>query len=230
MQDPVSLGSGIQGLLQFLGEIAFAWIPATVASIAGTGVEPNPPLAIITQPVSYGDFISYIQNAATPGAYDQLFHKWEIFVILSILVTLLLATFLVYCVIRLVQVREHEYRHFHALAHPIETHDIPRSQLRWQRILEEVSSDNPQKWRLAILEADIMLSELLDTLGYRGETMADKMRSVDRANFNTIDLAWDAHRVRNRIAHEGERMSLSDREARTTINNYQRVFQEFNFV
>ena len=75
-----------------------------------------------------------------------------------------------------------------------------------------------------------MLGELLDSLGYKGETMADKMRSVDRANFNTIDLAWEAHRARNQIAHEGLQQPLAAREARRIIGLYERIFREFRFI
>jgi len=230
MQGTQTVGGGLQLFIRFLGEVAFAWIPGTVASLTGMGVGSNPPLSLITQPVTYGDVVDYIQTTAGPYVYSDIFQKWELFLLISTIMTLVGGTFLAYCVIRLVQVRKSEYDYFYALAHPVAKQDVPRSMMRWQRILDEVSSDNPKRWRLAILEADIMLNELLDTLGYRGETMADKMRAVERADFNSIDLAWDAHRMRNRVAHEGEAMQLTEREARSTIQNYQRVFQEFNFV
>ena len=93
-----------------------------------------------------------------------------------------------------------------------------------------MSAGTPESWRLAILEADIMLNELLDLQGYKGETMADKMKQADRANFNTIDAAWEAHKVRNRIAHEGEGHEISAREARRVIDLYERVLKEFRIV
>ena len=62
------------------------------------------------------------------------------------------------------------------------------------------------------------------------DTMADKMRGVDRVNFHSVDLAWEAHRIRNRIAHEGDAHQLSAREARRVIALYERVFKEFRFI
>ena len=96
--------------------------------------------------------------------------------------------------------------------------------------MDQMSTGTPESWRLAILEADIMLNELLDLQAYKGETMADKMKQVDRANFNTIDLAWEAHKVRNRIAHEGAEHEINAREARRVIDLYERVFKEFRIV
>ncbi len=80
------------------------------------------------------------------------------------------------------------------------------------------------------MDADILLDELLDSLGYRGDTMGDKLKQVERSDFNTIDLAWEAHKIRNRIAHEGSHMQLTDREARRAVNLFEQVFKEFHLI
>ena len=74
-----------------------------------------------------------------------------------------------------------------------------------------------------------MLNELLDMQGYKGETIADKMKQVDRNKFNSIESAWDAHKIRNRIAHEGG-LTLTPREVRSAITLYERVFKEFRYL
>ena len=56
------------------------------------------------------------------------------------------------------------------------------------------------------------------------------MKRVDRADFRTIDIAWEAHKFRNAIAHEGAAIPLERRDADRIIGLYQRVFREFNFV
>jgi hypothetical protein len=131
--------------------------------------------------------------------------------------------------VRTFGIRQAEYKHYQAISHPVAAKDIPKVRLRWDRILEEANSENDQNRRLAILEADIMLGELLDDLGYRGETLADKMRQVPKAQFNTIDLAWEAHRARNRIAHESG-FQMSPYETRRIIGLYDKVFREFGFI
>ena len=119
---------------------------------------------------------------------------------------------------------------FRAAAHPVAKQDVPRTQLRWNKIVEQANSNSEQHWRLAILEADIMLNELLDLKGYKGDTMADKMKQIGRADFNTVDEAWEAHKVRNRIAHEGSAHKLNDRETRRVIALYEKVFREFKII
>ncbi len=228
-----TLIDGFHWTFQFLGQLAFQWVPAAVITLKGTGtsegvIYPQSPLGVA--PATAQQAADYLQAVSTPGAYNTLTRDWGIFVALSLFVSLLLATLIIYCVIRILQIRHHERLKFDAAQATVASRDVPRSQLRWNRIKEETDSEDEQKMRLAILEADIMLNELLDTLGYKGETMADKMRQVDRANFNTIDLAWEAHRARNAIAHQGSAAPLTLRDSRRIIGLYEKIFREFRFI
>lgn len=101
---------------------------------------------------------------------------------------------------------------------------------KWESILSHIESENPSDWKLAILEADIMLEELLDKLGYHGETIGEKLKSVEKSDFTTLDLAWEAHKIRNSIAHEGTDFLLNQREAKRVIDLYREVFEEFFYI
>lgn len=101
---------------------------------------------------------------------------------------------------------------------------------RWQEILELVASDNPGNWRLAIIEADVMLDDLVKRLGYLGDTLGERLKSIDPATFKTINGAWEAHRVRNQIAHEGSDFVLTQREARRATDLFRQVFQEHGVI
>ncbi len=228
--------SSIGGFLWWLSDVVFKWVPGTVMDVVGTGVpapagEPSPITSTpIVEPVSAPQVVEYLQTASAPEAYQRLYQNWSTFVAISLLFSLCLGALAVYCSIRVFQIRQLERRKFAAAQRTVAAHDVPKTQLRWNRILEQAKGESEQAWRLAILEADIMLNELLDTLGYRGDTMADKMRGVDRAAFNTIDLAWEAHKIRNRIAHEGAAHHLSARETRRVIALYERALKEFRYI
>jgi len=101
---------------------------------------------------------------------------------------------------------------------------------QWERILNHIESINENDWRLAILEADIMLNTLLDNMGLPGDTIADKLKMVEKSDFVTIDNAWEAHKVRNQIAHEGATFIINQHEVRRVIGLYQTVFEEFRIV
>lgn len=101
---------------------------------------------------------------------------------------------------------------------------------RWENVMTLANSSHSSDWRRAILEADIMLFQMLNDRGYPGESVGEQLKSASTKNFATLDLAWDAHRVRNEIAHAGESYPLTERDAHATVDLYRRVFQEFDYI
>lgn len=101
---------------------------------------------------------------------------------------------------------------------------------KWKQIVEWSESNTEANWRLAIIEADIMLDNLITSLHLPGDTMGERMKAVEKSDFNTIDLAWEAHKARNNIAHQGGEFALNQREARRIISLYERVFREFQMI
>ncbi len=234
MPSDLTLPQAIGWIFWYAGEVAFKWIPGFVVAFSGgqsstdTSVQSVSPPPTITQPVQVTDIVQFMQNTS-PGGYDQVYHNWSGFIILSVTLSLIFAAILIYSITRTFQIRQAEYKHFQAAGRTVAAGDIPKTQLRWDRVLQEANSESDQSRRLAILEADIMLGELLDELGYRGETLADKMRQVPKAQFNTIDIAWEAHKARNRIAHESG-YEIPPYEVKRLIGLYDKVFREFGFI
>jgi hypothetical protein len=46
----------------------------------------------------------------------------------------------------------------------------------------------------------------------------------------TLNQAWEAHKIRNAIAHQGADFLLSEREAKRVVSLYREVFQEFDYI
>ena len=101
---------------------------------------------------------------------------------------------------------------------------------KWKKIQELINSDIESNWRQAIIEADIMLDELLTVSGYHGDSIGEKLKTVEPSDFLTLDSAWEAHKVRNRIAHDGASFELNEREAKQTIARFEAVFKEFGII
>lgn len=101
---------------------------------------------------------------------------------------------------------------------------------RWEHVERMTESVNPSDWRQAIIEADILLEEILTKIGYDGLTIGDKLKNVEPSDMATLDDAWKAHRVRNRIAHDGVAFKVDHALAKETIGRYRKVFEEFNLV
>jgi hypothetical protein len=178
------------------------------------------------------DFFGGVHASGFFGAIPS----WVSFVLSEIAIwgmvlTLLLVLLIVYTQIRLVMI-EHEGFHGKEEHQVIEEEAAapPPQEERWRRIVELASSGNPSDWRRAILEADIMLSVVLAEAGYEGSSVGEQLKVTNPLQVTTLRLAWDAHMVRNKVAHGGEAYELTERDVRTTIDNYRRVFEEFGAI
>lgn len=101
---------------------------------------------------------------------------------------------------------------------------------RWKKVLEHASSENPSDWRIAIIEADIILDDLLSVLNLPGITMGDKLKAAEPSDFLTLDKAWEAHKARNMIAHQGSNFVINQREIHRIVSLYETVFKEFKMI
>jgi hypothetical protein len=145
---------------------------------------------------------------------------------ISIILSPFLIAAIIYLYKKIVVLRQEEAKKLYI--EKTETGTISNPQ--WQKILNHTESTNETDWRLAILEADIMLDDLLNNMGLPGDTIADKLKMVEKSDFTTLDNAWEAHKVRNQIAHEGISFMLNQREAKRVIGLYESVFNEFKII
>jgi hypothetical protein len=162
-------------------------------------------------------------------ALRWLFDLWRFAAPVAIFVSLILFTGIIYVRIRIAQV-EKSVEEVYGPQPEVGDSQPGQTNARWEAIVAHAHSTNENDWRHAIIDADVMLDELLDAQGYKGESMGDKMKQIERSDFNSIDAAWDAHKMRNRIAHEGSVLQLNEREVLRTIGLYEQVFREFELI
>ncbi len=155
-------------------------------------------------------------------------------VIASYILSLFGITMILYATVRLVEIYREEHGH---LKHAIDEFTKKRNEeestghnQRWEHIQELVNSASTSDWRLAVIEADSVLEGLLAARDIPGNTIGERLKNMSPGDLGSIQAAWEAHLVRNRIAHEGSEFELSSREARRTIQLYEVVFRELGFL
>lgn len=149
---------------------------------------------------------------------------WLLVTALSIIVSIALLAVFINATIRFHQTRREEEAKY-ATLHPEHAEEV-RDHSRWAHVRQLVESPHESDWRQAIIEADIMLDDLLSQLGYPGNTVGEKLKAVDPSRFQTLQYAWDAHKVRNEIAHSGSAYQLDEHQAHRTIAMYEVVMRE----
>lgn len=143
---------------------------------------------------------------------------------IAIIFTVVLLGGIVYATIRTNQIRAREAAR---IREAVQKRLEPKRNERWDKVVEHVKSDNPNDWRVAILEADILLDELVTKMGLMGNTLGERLKQAARGDFRSLDAAWEAHRTRNEIAHAGSDYVLTKRETERVIGLYEEVFREF---
>ena len=150
---------------------------------------------------------------------------------LSIPLSLFFFIGIIYCVEGLKRVRDKEAEMHDLKVEPAFEEGAGDTVMahRWDKALKNIESPNENDWKQAIIDADIILDDLLTKMGYRGETIGEKLNRVAAGDMKSLKDAQEAHGVRNRIAHTPG-FTLSQYEARQTINQYRKVFEEFYYV
>ena len=155
----------------------------------------------------------------------------KLFTLLNILLTLAAILFIAVIIYSIIRIRELRQKELDDLKKFIvrEPTSAGKNE-KWEKIQNDILSNNPSDWRLAIIEADTVLDEMVKTMGYKGADLGERLKSIEPSDFDTLNDAWEAHKVRNRIAHDGSAYPLTHDEAKRIIGLYERVFREFKFI
>lgn len=99
----------------------------------------------------------------------------------------------------------------------------------WVQIAKLAESDVPSDWNMAVIRADALFDEMLKSMGYQGDTVADRLRIVDTTQLKSVDRIWSAHRLRNMIAHDPKLQHTKETIAQA-LYAYEHGLEELGFL
>lgn len=159
-----------------------------------------------------------------------LTYLWPLIIILGIIIGILCIIGIIYNYRKIMEIVEEEKKIYGPFPEEATMTPVVNKNGKWERVLKHLNSPNAGDWRIAIIEADVMLDELLRAQGYHGDSVGDMLKGVEISDFTTLDNAWEAHKVRNQVAHAGGDYLLNEREVKRVISLYESVFQEFKII
>jgi len=74
-----------------------------------------------------------------------------------------------------------------------------------------------------VMEAEKVVDHAMKLLGYQG-SFGDKLKKAG-ARFSNVQAVWDAHKTRNRIAHEVN-VSLGEKEVQRSVNAFEKALRD----
>lgn len=176
---------------------------------------------------SIADLNDVFSSSTFDGVIGFLDGLWSVYTVIAYVICLFLIIVYAYAEIHrheLHEITEEEILEKERLY--AEMYKNGPRQDRLQDVDEHISSDNPNDWKLAIIEADIILDEALKELGYAGASLGDRLKGLSTRQLPSLDVAWEAHKLRNQIAHGGMDFVLTRKIAEDTVKQYRRVFND----
>ena len=194
---------------------------------------PNPSFADITSGSFVDVIISFLRDLPNKlgtlgesGSYlNFLYFLWALTVVLAGLLI-----YLAICIHYLERKEKEGYYRNHSDSSDLNVGKKTNKHTKaWNEIVNALKSDNISDWKIAVLEADSLLAELFEGLGYPGDNLGERLKAVPNGAIETLEDAWSAHKLRNRIAHEGASFIMTKVEFVDAIARFERVFSEFNY-
>ena len=96
---------------------------------------------------------------------------------------------------------------------------------KWSEIMRHLDSEKEAEWKFAIIEADKLVNDLLKSAGYHGDSMGERLMSIEKGQLLSLEGLWEAHKVRNKLAHETNYF-LRYAEVRRTLDLYKSTLEE----
>lgn len=105
---------------------------------------------------------------------------------------------------------------------------VDEAEKRWHEIEEKAVSQNSSDWKLALIDADSLIDEILKRAGYAGKGLGERLKQIEPSDLDHLPDLWEAHKLRNRIAHEAE--TLDRRDVDRAMDQYRAVLKELKFL
>ena len=77
---------------------------------------------------------------------------------------------------------------------------------------------------------DSILDDIFSRMGYKMDGLGGKLKNIEPADFASLQDAWDAYKVRSRIAREGANFKISQEEVKNTLAKYEKGLKELKYI
>lgn len=100
---------------------------------------------------------------------------------------------------------------------------------KWAEIIQRVETGDEKTYSLAMIEADRLLEDILGRMGFGGKNIAERLRSVMPSDLPSVGDVWEAHKLRNRIAHETD-FTPAKEETMRALGAYKKALEELKAI
>jgi hypothetical protein len=195
-------------------------VPMEISTIPGLTSQPE---------TSYGNDLSPLlaQIYDTAAKYFQspaFFNLFGTVKAVLMVLSVIFAVILVIIIIKMGNLIEEEIAELKAELNPPREAVSPYDN-RWQEIKNQVNSVKESEWKMAVIEADKLVDDVLKSAGFAGESMGERLMLIKPDQLLNLQYLWDAHKLRNLLVHDVS-YQMTHRQAIWAIEAFESVLRE----
>jgi len=175
------------------------------------------PEGISSTPLNFSEFSSFLVNPPYP----------EYFFILKVVFIFIFLYFL-FSIIYYLKVSSywglrHEESFLKALKQtPKESRNVYDA---WKKILEQAKGGTEADYRLAIIKADSLLDDCLKRIGYKGDSLSERIEKLTSYHLPNISEIKEVHKLRNNLVKNPD-YDLGIKEGKGAMDIYEKALSD----
>jgi hypothetical protein len=99
----------------------------------------------------------------------------------------------------------------------------------WQDIRSKLESGNETDYKVAVIQADAFIDDLISRMGYAGDNFGERLANIPINHIVNIEGMKQAHEVRNRIIHD-ESFALSKGDAEIALGQFEELLKSYQVI
>ncbi len=166
--------------------------------------------------------IDYLTNLALiPAPYSQIV---AVLRVLFLIFSFFLIGLIIYALVHTQWLR---YRFFENSSEFFKSKPYGTDQYlkKWKQISNRINNNLEAEYKLAIMEADLMLESILKGMGYIEETVEKKLINVTSTEISNIEELKKVRKARNDIVYDPD-YQLSKEKTKEVLDVYAATFKE----
>lgn len=100
---------------------------------------------------------------------------------------------------------------------------------KWDAIMKRVKRGDEANLKLAVIEADNLIDDILKRMGLPGIDMGERLKQIQAQEIASVNKIWETHEVRNKIVHEPD-FYLTQEEAEQAVRNIEEALKELEYL
>ncbi len=170
------------------------------------------------------DFLEWLYNRAVEIVFWLDSNNFKI---VSSVISAIVSAGLLALIYKIFKLRKKKFGVFYGKI--VEDENLENRIGKWEEIQKYLNSENPSDWKIALIEADSLIDEVFKKIGFAGENLGDRLKKIEPSDFDNLQNVWDAHKMRNKIAHQGD-FALKREEALAALEKYEKALKELKYI